>query len=84
MNRNVACSSLDQSREPFGNVRVFNLEKGRFDQDKAATFADSQRHFSYIFVCLRTAAAVTNNEDTALNLVFHAATPDSSPPGMAQ
>ena len=41
MNRNVACSSLDQPREPFGNVRMFNLEEGRFDQRKAAAFANA-------------------------------------------
>jgi hypothetical protein len=87
MNRNVACSSLDQPREPFGNVRMFNLEKGRFDQDKAATFADSQRRLPYIFICFRATATMThdqNAEDTTLRFSFHAATPDSSPLGMAQ
>src|SRR6266545_1614301 len=80
MNRNVACSSLDQPREPFGNVRMFDLKEGSFDQHNAATLADGAGCLSHIFVCFRATTAVTHDQNArnvTMRLVFHAATPDS-------
>src|SRR5882724_1066015 len=84
MHRDVACSSLNQSCEAFANVRMFNLEEGMFHQPKVASFADTQRRCPHIFVCFRTATAVTDNQNAILGLIFHAVTPDTRLSGSAQ
>src|SRR5687768_14803890 len=62
MDSDVARSLLNQPREPLGNGRMFNLQEGRFDQSKAATFTDGPGRLSHIFVCFRATAAVTDYE----------------------
>src|SRR5882724_10133811 len=81
MHRNVPSSPLDQPREPLGNIRMFDLQESRFDQSKASAFADGPGCRPHIVVCFRATAAVADNEDTTLDPVFHAATPDSCPIG---
>jgi hypothetical protein len=84
MHRNVACSTLDQPRETFGNIWMFDLQESGLDQSKVSAFADGPGRFPQVFVCFRATAAVTDNENSTPAKVFHAATPDSCPIGKAQ
>src|SRR5436190_103356 len=84
MHCNITCSPLDQPREPFGDIRMFDLQESRFDESKVSALADGPGCFPYIFVRFRATTAVTDDEDTTLDPVFHAATPDCCPIGKAQ
>jgi hypothetical protein len=64
MHGNLACSSLDQPREPFADVRMFDLQKGGFHQAKPATLADAPCCFTNVFVRFGAPAAVTNDQYT--------------------
>src|SRR5260370_40338125 len=76
MNGNLAGSSLDQSGEPFADIRMFDLQKGGLNQSKSAALGDPARGFAHVIVRFLAPAAVAYNQHAVIYFT-HAATPVS-------
>ena len=76
MNGNLVRAALDQSREPSPDIRMFNLQKGSFNQSKAAMLTDTPRRFAHVIVCFLAPAAVTHDQHAAIYF-SHPAAPAS-------
>jgi hypothetical protein len=77
MDGNFVCSALDQSGEPCADVRMFDLQKGSFNQIKPAALANAPSGFAHVFVGFLATAAVSDNQHSAIYF-SHAAAPASA------
>src|SRR6266403_6233610 len=77
MDGNLVCSALDQSREAFTDIRIFDLQKGSLDQIKVAALANATGGFAHVFVCFMATTAVAYDQHPAIYF-SHAAAPASA------
>jgi hypothetical protein len=73
MDHHLSRTALHQTRETLSDVRVFNLEKRRFDKSKASPFSYRTGCGANVVVRFAATTAVTNNQYSDFPITSHAA-----------